>query len=80
MTNTMTRKPLRVWTDATAGPSVLLPLSQLDDVRRVLDFRQIKYRVEENVVSLDGGPETVVINFGRSGDAVAIQAALDSIP
>ncbi len=79
MTDAATQKPLRVSTDGTAGPYIMLPVSQLDEVRRLLDSRRIRYWVEENAISLDGGPEMTVINLGRGGDAAAVQAILDSV-
>jgi hypothetical protein len=79
MTDAATKKPLRVATDGTAGPYIMLPVSQLDEVRRLLDSRRIRYWVEENAISLNGAPEIAVINLGRGGDAVAVQAILDSV-
>jgi len=78
MTDAMTNKPLRVSTEGTAGPYISLPFSQLEEVRRLLDSRQIRYWVGENAISLDGAPEVVVINLGRGGDAAAVQSVLDS--
>jgi hypothetical protein len=77
MTDAMTLKALRVSTEGTAGPYIMLPFSQLDEVRRLLDGRGIRYWVEENAISMDGGPETVVVNLGREGNAMAVQAVLD---
>jgi hypothetical protein len=80
MTDAMTRKPLRVSTDGTAGPYLMLPVSQLDEVRQLLDDRGIRYWVEEDAISLDGGPETTVINLDHAADVEAIQAILDTVP
>ncbi|HUG92880.1 MAG TPA: hypothetical protein VML55_18710 [Planctomycetaceae bacterium] len=79
MTDTTTQQPLRVSTEGTAGPYLMLPVSQLDEVRRLLDSRGIRHWVKENVISLDGAPEIAVIEFGRSADAAAVQAVLDSV-
>jgi hypothetical protein len=79
MTDTTTQKPLHVSTDGTAGPYIDLPLTQLEEVKRLLDDRRIHYWVEENAISWDGGPYTVVINLGREGDAEAVQSLLDSV-
>lgn len=79
MTNTTTNKPLRVSTEGTAGPYIRLPLSQLDDVRRLLDSHGIFYWASENAISLNGAPEVTVINLGRGGDAVQVQAVLDNV-
>jgi hypothetical protein len=79
MSDTTTKAPLRVSTDGTAGPYIMLPFSQLDEVRRLLDGQRIRYWVSEDAISLNGGPEMTVINLGRGGDAAAVQAALDSV-
>ena len=79
MTDITTKKPLRVSTDGTAGPYIMIPVVQLDEVRKLLDGRRIRYWVEENAISLNGSPEVTVINFGRGGDAAAVQALLDTI-
>ena len=79
MTDATTQNPLHVSTDGTAGPYIMIPLSQLEEVKRLLDDRRIRYWVEENAISLDGAPYVAVINLGREGDANAVQAILDSV-
>lgn len=77
MNDATTRKPLRVSTDGTAGPYILVPVSQLDDVRQVLEGHGIRFWVEEDVISWNGAPEVAVIDLGRGADPGAIQAILD---
>ena len=77
MIDVTTQEPLRVSTDGTVGPYISVPFIQLDEVRRVLDLCGIRYWVEENVISFNGGPEIAVVNLGRGGDAEVVQAALD---
>jgi hypothetical protein len=79
MTDATTQQRLRVSTDGTAGPYIMVPVSQLEEVKRLLDDRQIRYWVEENAISLDGGPYITVINLGRDGNATAVQAILDNV-
>ncbi len=79
MRDVTTHNSLYVSTDGTAGPYVMLPLAQLDDVRKLLDERGIYYWVEENAISFDGSPAIAVINFGVDADAEPIQAILDSV-
>ncbi|MEI8371483.1 MAG: hypothetical protein WCJ35_01480 [Planctomycetota bacterium] len=79
MTDTTTKKPLRVSTDGTAGPYIEVPVSQLDEVQRLLDSRHIGYWLDEHVISFNGAPEEAVINLGRGGDAAAVQAILDMV-
>lgn len=76
MVDVTTNKPLRVLT-STAGPYIEVPVSQLAEIQRILDSHGIRYWVDQVAISLDEGPETTVINLGRSGDAAAIQAILD---
>ena len=78
MTDSTTKTPLRVL-DSTVGPYIILPFSQLDEVRGLLDRGQIYYWVDENVISFNGGPEEATIYMGREGNAAAIQAILDSV-
>jgi len=77
MTDATTHQRLRISTDGTAGPYIMVPVSQIDDVKRLLDDHQIRYWVEENVISVDGGPYISVVNLGREGNAAAVQAILD---
>ena len=79
MTDVTTKKPLYVSTDGTAGPYIMVPVSQLADVRKLLERHGVRYQVEEDVISLNGAPEEAVIDLGRGADAGAIQAILDSI-
>lgn len=79
MTDVTTKKGLRVSTDGTAGPYIMVPDSQLDEVKRVLDDQRIRYWVEENSISLNNGPYISVINLGREGNAQTVQAILDKV-
>jgi hypothetical protein len=38
---------------------------------------KVRYRVDADAISLDNEPAITVTNFGRSGEAVRIQAILD---
>jgi len=79
MNDATTQQPLSVSTDGTAGPYIMVPVSQLDEVKQLLDSHRIRYWVDENAISLNGAPEITVINLGRGGDALAVQAILDSV-
>ena len=82
MIDTITRKPISVSTEGTAGPYIRLPFSRVAETRQLLDKNGIRYWVDEDehVISLNGTPEMAVVNFGRGADVAAIRAALDSIP
>ena len=79
MTDAATKKTLRVSNDGTAGPYIMVPVIQLDEVRQLLDRRAVAYWIEENAISLNGAPEIAVINLGRDGDPAVVQALLDSV-
>ena len=79
MIDATTNKPLHVWGDGTPWPYIVLPVSQLDEVRQLLDVHGIRYEVEDEVISLNDGPETATIDLRRGTDAKAVQAILDSI-
>jgi hypothetical protein len=77
MIDEMTQSNLRVSNDGTAGPYLMVPVAQLDAVLAVLNRHKVRHWVDADAISLDNEPAITVINFGRSGDAVRIQAILD---
>lgn len=79
MINVMTKKPLRVWSEETEWPWLSLPVSQLDEVRRLLEERGICYSVDENYVSINERPFTALIKLRRGTDGKMIQTILDSV-
>ena len=79
MTDLTTQKPLQVSTDGAAGPYIMVPLSQLGDVRWILDSNNIRYWVDEEAISVDNNPFIATINLGRAGDAGTVQAILDKL-
>jgi len=79
MKDSMTKQPLYVSTDGTAGPYIMVPDAQVDELCRILDRHGVRYSVDENVISLDGEPEVATINLGRGGDAKGVQKILDSV-
>ena len=77
MIDIVTHKQLRISTDPVAGPYLMLPLTQLAQVRELLDLHGIRYWPDADAISLDGRPAIVVINFGRAGDGARVQHLLD---
>jgi len=78
MTDTTTKKPIRVRNGGIAGPYLKVPFTQIDDIRRLLDEHRIRYEVSENVISFNGAPEVAWVKFGRDGDTTVIQKIFDS--
>jgi len=77
MIDEMTRDRLRISIDGIAGPYLMVLVAQLPRVRELLDSHSVRYWVDADAISLDRRPAIAVVNFGRSGDAVQIQAILD---
>jgi hypothetical protein len=78
MTDTAMNRRLRVSTDGTAGPYIMVSVSDLGKLRQVLEGHGVSYWVEEDAISLNGRPHTTVVNLGRGADARAVQRLLDS--
>jgi hypothetical protein len=57
----------------------MVPVSQLDAVRQLLNQHGIHHEVDDNAISLNGAPEEAIINLGRGGDAKRVQQILDSV-
>ena len=79
MIDTQKRRPIRVSTDGTAGPYIMVPVDQLDIVRTLLDRHGFRYWVESDSISLNGKPEIAIINLGLAGDSSRVQAKLDEV-
>jgi hypothetical protein len=79
MNDATTSKPLQVLTDGTVWPYIEVPVSQLAELCELLDGHKLHYSVEEDFISLDGAPETALVNLDRNADVRAIQAILDSV-
>lgn len=77
MIDATTKKPLYVSTDGDAGPYIMVPVQQIDDVRALLDANNVPYWVDEAAISLDGNPEVTVVNLGYRADPAVVQGILD---
>ena len=80
MIDTITRKPLTVDSSEGKGGILDLPVEQLEKVCALLDANKVKYWVDEEYLSVDGGPETAMITFSRTVDSAMVQRLLDSAP
>lgn len=80
MIDASTKGKIYVSTDGTAGPYIMVPVSQLAEVRNILDENRIPYAVEENAISLDGEPLIAIIDLASSVDPKFVQDLLDRQP
>jgi len=78
MTDTTTRRPIRVSTDGRAGPYIMVPVELLEKVRKLLVENNIPHWVDHNAISVDGRPAVTVINLGQKADPSRVQDLLDA--
>ena len=78
MRDSETGERIVVHNEGDAGPYILFPLDQLDDVRAVLDAAGLNYAVAEDAVAVGGEPLIATIDFGRRADPKPIQQILDA--
>lgn len=77
MIDVATKKPLKVRRGLTTA---LVPVSvaQLPAVRAVLDRHPVRYWTSLSVISVNGGPPLIDVEFGQGQDPDQIQAILDA--
>ncbi|MGA2440341.1 MAG: hypothetical protein ABSH08_05255 [Tepidisphaeraceae bacterium] len=78
MEDSETHEQLKVNTEGDAGPYLMVPLEQLDAVRRVLQQNGIAYVVAEDAIELDDRPAIAIVDFGIGADTARIQAVLNA--
>jgi hypothetical protein len=78
MTDTTARRPIRVSTDGTSGPYIMVPVELLEKVRTLLVENDIPHWVDHNAISVDGRPAVTVINLGQRVDPRRVQDLLDA--
>ncbi len=84
MRDAITKKPICVvdepGTGTGAGPYIMVPVAQLDELRRLLEGHRVPFWVEEDAISLDGEPAVAVVDLGPEADPADVQRILDAVP
>ena len=78
MTDSATRQPIRVSTDGTAGPYIMVSVELLEKVRELLVENDVPHWVDHLAISVDRRPAVTVINLGRKTDPRRVQELLDA--
>jgi hypothetical protein len=78
MNDSKTTEEIRVITNGTNWPFMMIPVDQLGPIRELLDRNQIEHWVSTNAISLGGGPYVAFLYLVHSEDASQVQAILDS--
>ncbi len=77
MTDSFTKKPIRVIDDEDLGPSFLVRLDQLDVVSKLLDDAGYRYTVDEDAMSFNDEPYLTDVELEHGVDVAAVQKLLD---
>ena len=80
MIDTVHRKPIKVETNWGVESYIDVPLEQLNGVKALLDANQVSYWVDEEVLSIDDGPEIALVMLDEHTDVEMVQRLLDCIP
>jgi hypothetical protein len=78
MTDTATRRPIRISTESPSGPYITVSVEALEKVRKLLVENDVPHWVEHLAISVDGRPAQIVINLGRKVDSRQVQDLLDA--
>ncbi len=78
MTDTGTRRPIRVSTDGTSGPYIMVSRELLEKVRNLLVENDVPHWVDHHAISVDGRPAVTVINLDRRVDPRRVKELLDA--
>lgn len=78
--DTITAKPLSVFTEDNSAPYILVPVNQLDIVTGLLTKNRVPHWVDDEAISVDGKPEVAFIDLSPETDPKDVQTILDSVP
>jgi hypothetical protein len=77
MTDSFTKKPIRVSDDEDLGPAILVRVDQLEVVTKLLDDAGCRYTVDEEEMSINDEPYQAQVDLEHGVDVAAIQKLLD---
>jgi hypothetical protein len=78
MTDTTSRRPIRVSIGGTSGPYITVSVELLERVRKLLVENDVPHWVDHLAISVDGRPAQTVVNLGRRVNSRKVQDLLDA--
>lgn len=78
MIDTITKARLEVLSSNRGRSCIIVPESQLKQLRSLLDRHKIRYEVDEDMMSVDGEPWVAFVMLARGTDPAEVQRLLDS--
>ena len=79
MTDELTQKRITVSEGTKGGPYLVIPFSQLEAVKQLLDQHAIVYWPDPMSISVNGKPPVIFINFSERVQGNHLQEILDSV-
>lgn len=77
MIDTTNQNPLQLRDDASGIVYFSLPFSRVERIGRLLENHGVQYRLMENLISINDGPEIATIILERGIDSKYVQSLLD---
>jgi hypothetical protein len=69
-------RSVRVSGNGDSGGYIVVPMAQLDDVKRILQRHKVRFWVDQYAISINGQPYTTVINLHRTASATHVRKLL----
>jgi hypothetical protein len=79
MTEALDPRSVRLWRGAFDFLNIAIPVSRLEQLKRLLEANGISYYVDEVTITMDDEPEFTTLELGRSADPEVVRRLLDEI-
>ena len=79
MTNSITKKRIVVSTPGDSGSYVIVPLEQIEGVKKTFDKNEVKYWCDPDAISSNGRPYVMIVNLRIGQDPIQVQSLLDNM-
>ncbi len=79
MTNSITKKRIVVSTPGDTGSYIIVPLDQIEEVKKLFDEHGVKYWCDPDAISSNGRPFVMIVNLKFYEDPVHAQNLLDNM-
>ena len=80
MTDPVTKRRVHVFPAPEVGPWFIVRVSMLPHVQGLLDKNNVRYELDDLIMSINGEPPTRKINLARGTDPDTGQRLVDSVP
>jgi hypothetical protein len=79
MTDPVTKRRVQVYPAPEVGPWFIVRVSMIPEVQAMLDKNNVRYELDDSIVTINGQPPTRKINLARGTDPDVVQRLLDGV-